>query len=484
MTIINKTGQTLRIQKDKKMASIGFKQGIDPNQEFLFPKRPSEFLPDNHFAKAIYGIVDLLDLSKIEAKYSRLGQNAYNPRMMTRVLFNGYCTSIRSSRKISKGCEDRFDFTYLTDGLRPSHDRISDFRKDNLEELKDIFQEIVLIGANLGLAKFGNIKTSIDGSKVRANASSKLTKDEEGLKKLLDKTGKEISKLFEEAERIDKEEDERYGKENRGDELPKKLQSKKSREKAIMNAYEELKKQKEQMKEKIRKEKAREPTTAELKKIEKRKINVTDHDAKFMKERCGVIKANYNVQLSVDEGEQLILANDVTDECNDHHQLVPMLEQTEKNVGERPKQAKGDNGYHAQLEEAVKLFPDVDFYIDDKHRRKDDVDMKKLKKEYGEVSYNNLEKLLTEKGANEYKKRMHTVEPVFGNIKFNLGYRHFLLRGLNKVKGEFNLMCIAHNLKKIVSFLAKNGTDLASALTNSEGIIGVGGTDRSNAVSC
>lgn len=463
-TIMDETGQRLRVQKDKHRASIGFKQGIDPNQEFLFPRKPSDFLPDNHLAKALYEIVDLLDLSRIEAKYSRLGQNAYNPRMMTRVLFNGYCTGIRSSRKISKACEDRFDFAYLTDGLRPSHDRISDFRKDNLEELKGVFQEIVLIGFNLGLAKFGNIKTSIDGSKVRANASSKLTKDEEGLKKLLDKTRKEISKLFEEAERIDTEEDGRYGKENRGDELPKKLQSKKSREKAIMNAYEELTKQKEQMKEDIRKEKAREPTKAELKKIEKHKINVTDHDAKFMKERCGVIKANYNVQLSVDEEDQLILANDVTDECNDHHQLIPMLKLTEKNIGERPKQAKGDNGYHAQLKEAVGLFPEVDLYIDDANRRKENLDMKKLKEEYDEVSYNNLEKLLTEEGANEYKKRMHTVEPVFGNIKFNLGYRHFLLRGLNKVKGEFNLMCIAHNLKKIVSFLTRNGTGIASAL--------------------
>lgn len=443
-----------------------FKQGINPNQEFLLPKKPADFLPEDHLAKAVYGIIDLLDIRKIEDKYSELGQNAYNPRRMTGLLFHGYSVGVRSSRKISKACEDRFDFNYLSDGLKPSHDRISDFRKDNLEELKELFQEIVLIGMNLGLAKFGNIKTSIDGSKVRANASPKLSKDEEGLKKLLDKTREEINKMFEEAEKIDEEEDKKYGKENRGDELPKKLRSKKSREKAIKEAYEKLKKQKEEMKAKIKEEKGRELTKTELKKVEKLKTNITDNDAKFMKERVGVIKPNYNVQISVDEKEQFILANDVVDECNDQHQLVPMLKQTKENIGESPKQAKADNGYYPQLEEATKLFPEIDLYVDDKNRRKEDLDLKMIKKEYDEISYKNLKKLLSKRGSKEYKKRMHTVEPPFGNLKHNLGYRFFLLRGLAKAKGEFNLMCVSHNLKKIVTFLTKSGTNLATALKN------------------
>ncbi|MFH1585883.1 MAG: transposase [archaeon] len=445
---------------------MNFKQGIDPNQEFLFPKKPSEFLPENHLAKAIYEIIKLLDLRKIEAKYSAIGQNAYAPRMMTSILFYGYSISVRSSRKISKGCGERFDFVYLAEGLKPSHDRISDFRKDNLEELKEAFQAIVLIGIYMGLAKFGNIKTSIDGSKVRANASAKLSKDEEGLKKLLEKTKEEINKMFEEAEQIDEKEDEKYGKENRGDELPKNLQSKKSREKAIRGAIKKLKKHKEEMKDKIREEKNRELTKSELKKIEKMKINVTDNDAKFMKERNGLIKPNYNAQISVDEKEQFILANDVVDECNDQHQLVPMLKQTKENIGEIPKKAKADNGYYPQLEEAAKLFPEIDLYVDDKNRRKEDLDLKSIQEEYNEIEYKNLRKLLTKKGNKEYKKRMHTVEPPFGNIKFNLGFRYFLLRGLDKVKGEFNLMCIAHNLKKIMNFIRKKGIALAEALSN------------------
>lgn len=443
-----------------------FKQGINSNQEFLIAKKFSEFLPDNHMAKTIYDIIEGLNLSNIEEKYSEVGQNAYNPKMMVRLLFYGYADGVRSSRKISKGCENRFDFAFLADGFKPSHDRISDFRKDNLKELKDIFKIIVLIGSNLGLAKLGNIKVSIDGAKFRANASAKLTKDEEGLFKLLEDVDKEIDSILEEAERIDREEDKKYGNKKRGDELPKKLQSKLSRKIAIEEAYEKLKQQKEEMKNKIIEEKGREIIPTEEKKIDKMKINVTDNDAKFMKERCGVIKPNYNAQISVDEKNQFIIANDVTNECNDTHQLVPMLEKTKENIKEDPKSAKADNGYFPQLELTRKLFPKVDLYIDDRNRRKEKLDMKEIKEKYSPVQYENLKKLLTKKGEKEYKKRMHTAEPPFGNIKHNLGYRYFLLRGLEKARGEFNLMCMAHNIKKIHKCAAEKDKSIAIAMQN------------------
>ena len=453
---------------------MNFKQGINENQEFLFPKKPSDFLPENHLAKLVYSIVNQLDITKIKDKYSDKGQHAYDPKMMINLLFYGYCIGLRSSRKIAGACEDRFDFVYLAGNLKPSHDRISDFRKDNIDELKELFVQIVLIGCNLGLAEFGNIKPSIDGSKVRANASAKLTKDEEGLNKLLKKTKEEISELLKEAEQTDENEDKKYGSKNRGDELPAKLQSKKSREAAIIKACDLLKKQKQEKKDEIKSEKKREPTEVELGKIEKMKMNITDNEAKFMKQRNGVIKPNYNVQISVDEKKQFILSNDVTDECNDHHQLIPALEQIQSNINEQPKQVKADNGYHAQLVEATNLYPEIDFYIDDRKRRIKDLDLKEIKEKYDEVSYNNLIKLLSDEGAQEYKKRMHTVEPVFGNIKHNIGYRYFLLRGLSKVSGEFNLMCIAHNLKKIAGFSVKTKCRIESMVENFEKMAGIG----------
>lgn len=147
------------------MSEIKFEQGINKNQEFLIAKKPEDFLPENHLCKAIYEVSKHIDTKEIEAKYSWIVQHAYNPRMMMRLLFYGYSVSVRSSRKISKACEERFDFVYLSDGLKLSHDRVSDFRKDNLEELKQIFRDTVIIGINLGLAEIGNIKASIDGTR-------------------------------------------------------------------------------------------------------------------------------------------------------------------------------------------------------------------------------------------------------------------------------------------------------------------------------
>ena len=443
---------------------VEFKEGLDRKQELLMPSKIEDYIEDNHLAKLVVAICAMLNLLKIEAKYSEKGQHAYNPRMMIALLFYGYSIGIRSSRKLADACKERLDFMYITQGLKPSHDRISDFRKENYEELKESFQDIVMIGATLGLTELGNIKTSIDGTKIRANASPKLSKDEDGLEKLLKKTQKEINKLLEEAEKIDDMEDEKYGNKTRGDEIPKKLQSKESREEAIKEALTILKEQKEQKKKEIEKKKNREPTEAELKKVNKMKINVTDPDARFMKERQGVIKPNYNCQISVDEKEQFIIANDVTTECNDQHQLIPMTQKSKDNLGESPKQVKADNGYYSQLKKAVGLFPEIDFYIDDKNRRKEDPDLDEIRESYDEIAYENLMKLLSEEGRKEYKKRMHTAEPPFGNLKFNLGYRYFLLRGGEKVRGEFNLMCIGHNLKKILRFLMKSGKDVLWAM--------------------
>lgn len=237
-------------------------------------------------------------------KYSEIGQHAYNPRMMVALLFYGYSTGIRSSRKIADACKDRLDFMYITKGLTPTHDRISDFRKDNLEELKDLFKKIVLIGAAIGLIHMGDIKVSIDGTKIRANASAKQTKDEDGLNKLIVEVEKEINELFKEAERMDEGE-----REDENDKIMKKIQSKKRRKEAIEKALKMLEEQKKKVKEDIVKEKEREPTEVEEKKMKEMKINVTDKDAKYMKERSGVIKPNYNGQISVDEREQFIVAN-------------------------------------------------------------------------------------------------------------------------------------------------------------------------------
>ncbi len=453
---------------------MNFKKGISPNQEVLLPKKASDFLPDNHLAKLIYLIVDKLCLISIVDKYSKIGQNAYHPKMMIRLLFYHYSIGICSSRKISNSCYERLDTKYLADGLNPSHDRIADFRKENLEELKNLFCQIVLIGHELGLINLNNINVSIDGSKFKAHASSKLSKTEDEFKKLLKQTEKEIFSLLEKAEIIDTYENRNDSK----NEILKKLKSKRSKEIAIQKAMLKVKQKKDLLKHKYMEEKKKKPkkpnskgkmkplklTKTELKNIDNQKINITDNEAKFMKQRNGLIKPAYNCQVSVDEKEQFIVSNDVTDECNDQHQLILMILKTIKDGNCTINSVKGDNGYFSELDIASRLFPEINLFIDDTNRRKNEIDFENIKEKYSKEELENLYKLLSKEGEEEYKKRMFTVEPVFGNIKENTGIKTFLLRGLSNAQGEFNLMCIGHNLKKISKYINKNGINIAIAM--------------------
>ena len=163
----------------------GFKAGESRNQMVLFPETINEYIPEGHLAKLVLLIVSSLNIDTIISKFSNVGQRAFSPRTLLLILFYGYSVGIRSSRKLSKACEERVDFMYLTGKLHPSHKTISEFRRGNLSELSELFQEILLIGIKLGLVTIGNIKLSIDGTKIRANASCKLSKDEKGLGKLL-----------------------------------------------------------------------------------------------------------------------------------------------------------------------------------------------------------------------------------------------------------------------------------------------------------
>lgn len=494
---------------------IKFKTGESRKQGILFPKRIEDYLPEGHLAKIVVAIVEGLTIGKIINKYSERGQHAFDPTLLIAILFYGYSIGIRSSRKLAKACEERVDFMYIAAGLTPSHKTISEFRKENLEEIKGFFQEIILIGVKLGIVQMGSIKISTDGSKIRANASGKVSKDEEGLKKLLDEVNEKIATILKEAEAIDNKEDGEYG-ENRGDEIPEDMRRQEGRKAKIEGAIEELRKEKERLREELHTSKGK-VTKKEEKKIQGKKINLTDPDAQYMKEREGCIKTNYNTQLCVEEAHQFILASDVTDEANDKKQLIPMLKQTEENIGEKPVEAKADSGYHSAQNLADAHQMGIDTYIDDPYKQRvgnknhsyDKVSFLydaqtdsyicpegkrlELKSTKGEKStYKckecpfcpakgkcttaksriiirdkneqfveaNREKILSEEGKKKYQKRMHTVEPVFGNIKFNLGFRQFLLRGLKKVKGEFNLMCIAHNLKKIAKYGIENNMDL------------------------
>ncbi len=499
-----------------------FKAGESRNQMVLFPETINEYIPDGHLAKLVRTLVVSLNMNTIISKFSNVGQRAYSPRTLLAILFYGYAIGIRSSRKLSKACEERVDFMYLTGKLHPSHKTISEFRRENLSELSDFFQEIILIGLKLGVVKLGNIKLSVDGTKLRANASGKLSKDEQGLEKLLSDVKEKVASILKEAEETDQKEDVELGN-KRGDELPKELNKLEFRKEKIELALQELKKEKAELKniiieEKIKNGKKGDLTKTDEKKIENKKINITDHDANYMKQHEGCIKTNYNGQGSVDEENQFIVACDVTTECNDKKQLIPMVKKAEENLNAKIDICKADSGYHSGGNLATMSENQIEALIDDPYKQRVDNDNYKYDKvnfkyEKGTDSYicpegkilnlhsstetkntyrcidcmecsarsectkkakykqltrgkhehlieKNRAELISDEGRKEYQKRMHTVEPVFGNIKFNLGYWQFLVRGISKVKGEFNLMCIAHNIKKIAAYCNKHDVAL------------------------
>ncbi len=505
---------------------LKFKAGESRNQMVLFPETINDYIPDGHLAKLVLTIVSSLNIDKIISKFSNIGQKAYSPKILISILFYGYSVGIRSSRKLSKACEERLDFMYLTQKLCPSHKTISEFRRENFVELTELFQEILLIAIKLGAVKIGNIKLSIDGTKIRANASGKVSKDALGLKKLLSEVKEKVACLMKEAEDIDQKEDLELGN-KRGDELPKELKKLELRKEKIENAIQELKKEKTKLKNELIEKKVKDGkkgilTKTEEKKINNKKINITDHNAKYMKERAGCIKTNYNAQASVDEENQIIVACDVTTDCNDKKQLIPMVKQSEENLEAKIDIFKADSGYHSGDNLAEMSEHQINVLIDDPSKQRVDNDnfkydkvnfdydadtdsytcpegktlnlisntkdksiykckeckecpvkadcIKKAKhkllsrSKHEDLIEQNRTELISDEGRESYQKRMHTVEPVFGNIKFNLGFRQFLVRNLAKVKGEFSLMCIAHNIKKIATYCDNHTINLDTCL--------------------
>ena len=464
------------------------------NQITLLPPTLDDFVPQNALARVVAEVVDHLNLASLYCRYSDDGCPAFHPKMMLRVLFFAYSLGIRGSRKIAQHLKQDTHFMFLSGMKTPDFRTISDFRKNNFDLLKEFFKQIVLYCVEIGMVNVGHI--SIDGTKIKASASKKQTRDNDRLQKEIEKLEKEISEIFSEAEKIDQAEDEKFGKEKSGDELPKEIQSKVNRLKKLEHAKELLEQQNWE------------------------KINLTDPDSRFMKSTSGKEVA-YNAQIAADSDHQVIIANDVVTDTNDHHQFKPMYKQATKNVRKEPKETSADCGYANHNNYKYIRDNQIDAYIppdqdvlkensseDPKSRYTKDkfqydserdvhicpegrtlnylcttsnrgiqlrayrcndctdcpvIDLcldksNKSKKRTIKIFETDAfveqmrQKLKSDEGKEIYNKRLFTVEPPFGNIKYNLGFSQFSLRGHDKVRGEFNLMCIAHNLKKILNF--------------------------------
>lgn len=415
-----------------------------PEQDLLLPPSLRDWLPENHLVYCVSDVVDELDLSAIESFYEEedRGQPPYHPRMMTKILVYGYCVGVFSSRRIQKRLAEDVAFRVLAAGNQPDFRTISDFRKLHLKALEELFQQVLRLVLEMGALKLGRV--ALDGSKVKANASKHKAMSygrmEEGEKRLR----KEAQELLKQAEAVDEEEDKRYGRDRRGDELPEELQRRETRIARIQEAKKALKaraREKAESEGKDRKEAQPEP---------KAQYNFTDPESRIMKGPDGFVQG-YNTQVAVEPLFQLIVGQTVTQAANDKQQVVPLIEAIQEQSGQRPEEVLTDNGYCS--EENLKYLAKrrIEGFVateKQKHAERNEPCKRGPLPEDASRVERMERKLKTKVGAAVYARRKCIVEPVFGQIKQARGFRQFLLRGLEKVRGEWALICMTHNVLK------------------------------------
>ena len=422
----------------------------DPDQQLLLPAALQEWLPDDHLAYFISDVVDQLDLSSITARYEgeRRGGPPYHPRMMVKVLLYGYCVGVASSRRIAQRLHEDIAFRVLAANNTPDFRTISDFRKDHLGALSGLFLQVLAFCQRAGLVKLGHV--ALDGTKVRANASRHKAMSYRRMKEKEEQLAAEVAELLRRAQEVDDEEDRRYGKDKRGDELPEELAFREGRLEKIREAMAALEAEAQAAAEAEGKE---HPGVPE----DKAQRNFTDAESRIMPAPGGrdFLQA-YNCQAVVDHAHQVIVAARATNQSSDKQQAAAMMRETIDNIGAVPREVSADAGYYSAKAVDDLQALGVDPYVAPEQTRHGRVVPPAPR---GRIPSHlsprdrprdrMRRKLRTKRGRQRYALRMETVEPVFGQIKAGRGFRQFLLRGLEKVNGEWSLICTGHNLLKL-----------------------------------
>lgn len=453
------------------MAKTFLPYSID--QQLLLPPDMREWLPENHLAHFILDVVEALDLCAILAVYRSKdgrGRSAYHPKMMVSLLIYAYCMGKPSSRKIERATYEDIAYRLIAGDQHPDHDTIADFRHQHLKALSGLFVQVLLLCQQAGLVKLGHV--ALDGTKVKANASKHKAMSYKRMCETEEKLEKEVEALLQEAQQVDAEEDAKYGKGRRADEIPGDLARRESRLKKIKEAkaaLEEAAREKAEAKAKEaraklaqRERKEQEtgkktggrppqvPNPDEAVPEPKSQRNFTDPESRIMKDGASKsFEQAYNAQAAVDATAQIIVASSVTQQANDKQQLVPMLNKVREQVGRMPEQVSADSGYFSESAVTDDSLSEVDLFVPPERRKRKAPD-EPAAEQPGDTSADKMrEKLKTDAGQEVYAQRKHIVEPVFGQTKEARGFRRFSFRGLEKVSGEWDLICLTHNLLKL-----------------------------------
>lgn len=440
---------------------------VDRETLFLLPPSMDEWLPEGHLARFIVEITGQLDLTAIKSAYAGRGSEAHHPEMLLALLFYGYATGVFSSRKLEQATYDSVAFRYIAANDHPDHDTIANFRKRFLPLLNPLFVQILLIAHQMGCLKLG--KVSLDGTKVKANASKHRALSWKHANQIEEQLKAEVAELLRQAEEADNSElpD--------GLDIPAELARREARLEAIAEAKVEIERraaeryaaEQAEYEKKLAERKAKEQETGKKPRgkqpkppqsgpRDKDQVNLTDDQSRIMPVSGGGFDQCYNAQAGVDVESMLIVGQHLSQNPNDKLEIGPALE----SLNALPKQLGtvdgllADAGYFSEanvescLEETILPFISA-------HRDPHNRSLKERFAEPGPLPADAdavtqmTHRLQTKEGRALYARRKCTVEPVFGIIKAIMGFRQFLLRGVESVRGEWNLVCMAWNLKRL-----------------------------------
>ena len=468
----------------------------DQKQSFLLPPSLSDFLDEEHPAHVINDIVDRLDLARLESRYGNLGQPAYHPRLMLKVILYGFTVGVFSSRKLQRACQENLAFKFLAAMETPAFKTFIEFRRRHREDMKDVFVRTVKLARELGLAKLGGValdgcKIDADTSKHKAMSYGRMLEEEKRLKA-------EIEGLLKKAEQLDAEEDDENGLDDDGYRLSKELSRREERLAKIEAARAALE--------------AREGKDHPGEDIEpKKQISFADHDARCHAKPGEGARYIYNAQAAVDMDSQIIVENHIEDSVQDAHAVEAVLANMKDDLGVLPGKLVADAGYankdtlkscrdhavvpvcaigregddkangrlHAFVYDSEKdrlICPHGGVFEFDHKQPKDDRRVYRssgmvgcgcsdrvtrdgegvIESREGHFARRELRRIMDEPGHREiYRRRKCTVEPVFGQIQVGMGFTRFFYRGRGNVRAEWNLVCAAFNVKKIVALTRK-----------------------------
>ena len=440
---------------------------VDRETLYLLPPSVQDWLPAGHLARFVVEIVEQLDLCSLKASYAGRGSQPYNPEMLVALLFYGYATGVFSSRKLERSTHDSVAFRYIAANSHPDHDTVATFRRRFLPQLNELFAHILLIAHQMDVLKLGSV--SLDGSKIKANASKHKALSYEHACKLEAQIKAEVAELLKKAEAADRTDI------PDGMSIPEELERREKRLSAIAAAKAEIERRaaerhareqatyEKKLAERTKKEQAtgkkargKQPKPPKSGPTTKDQVNLTDEESRIMPTSSGGFEQTYNAQAGVDTASKLIVSAHVTQQPNDKQELVPTLENLTALPKELGKATEliADSGYFSETNVNASEGKGITPYIAIDRQQHNQPLVERFREpsplpDDADSVTRMKHRLQTQAGKKVYAQRKVTSEPVFGIIKAVMGFRSFLLRGFDAVKGEWNLVCMAYNIKKL-----------------------------------